>query len=245
MIVLDGETSQWNRSPWVSAAIGPAEESPAAMRSIASRCGRTASGSASGSSALSRAPSSAVLAARYRRGRQSTITPAFSRSPRSMRGTTRTIAYWNGLRDGTERLCEERAWRSKAGGEVLAIRPALVVRAADRGVWQPVVRNVVDDPADDITVEATGEPPVGLDEGAGPRPEHVVVQAVERPASVRARIAPRVVDVDRSAVVDQPQSTVPGQDVRVLRRAVRVRDERVEPGDVRAQLRRRSRSRRG
>ena len=44
MIVLDGATSQWKRCVASSRAIGPAVASPAAMRSIASRCGRTASG---------------------------------------------------------------------------------------------------------------------------------------------------------------------------------------------------------
>ena len=44
MIVLDGETSQWKRSAWPSAAIGPAVGSPAAIRSIASRCGRMVAG---------------------------------------------------------------------------------------------------------------------------------------------------------------------------------------------------------
>ena len=35
IIVLDGETSQWNRSAWPSRAIGPASGSPAAIRSMA------------------------------------------------------------------------------------------------------------------------------------------------------------------------------------------------------------------
>ena len=38
--MLDGATSQWNRSALPSRAIGPAVGSPAAIRSIAARCGR-------------------------------------------------------------------------------------------------------------------------------------------------------------------------------------------------------------
>ena len=48
MIVLDGATSQWKRAVVSSCAIGPPSASPAAIRSIASRCARTASRSSSG-----------------------------------------------------------------------------------------------------------------------------------------------------------------------------------------------------
>ena len=44
--------------------------------------------------------------------------------------------------------------------------------------------------------------------------------------------ARRVVEVQRRAVVDQPQPVVPEQEVRVLGGAVDVRHERVEPDDV-------------
>jgi hypothetical protein len=89
MIVLDGATSQWKRAVVSRAAIGPPAGSPAAMRSIAARCARTAPASSSGHSAPTRVSSSAVLAARYRSGRQKTTTPTLIRSPRSSRGTSR------------------------------------------------------------------------------------------------------------------------------------------------------------
>ena len=89
MIVLDGATSQWKRAVVSSCAIGPPAGSPAAIRSIASRCARTAAASSSGHSAASRASSSAVRAARYCSGRQKTTTPTLIRSPRSSRGTSR------------------------------------------------------------------------------------------------------------------------------------------------------------
>ena len=53
MIVLAGETSQWNRSAGSNRAIGPAAGSPAAIRSIASRCERTVARSRSGATAAS------------------------------------------------------------------------------------------------------------------------------------------------------------------------------------------------
>ena len=65
-----------------------------------------------------RASSSATRAARKRRGRQNSTTPALTHSPRSTRGTTRRIAYWNGL-GGTARLLglvgERRAGPRAAG----------------------------------------------------------------------------------------------------------------------------------
>ena len=63
MIVLDGDTSQWNRSAGSSRAIGPADASPAAIRSIASRCERTVARSRSGATAATRASSSSILRA--------------------------------------------------------------------------------------------------------------------------------------------------------------------------------------
>ena len=48
MIVLDGATSQPNRSDGGSAAIAPASGSPAATRASASRCARTSVGGCTG-----------------------------------------------------------------------------------------------------------------------------------------------------------------------------------------------------
>ena len=95
----------------LSRAIGPASGSPAAIRGIASRWARTSAGSQSGASARRTAASSSTRAARNRRGREWSTIPALNRSPRSTRGTTRTMAYSNGLRRvaGTLGLLDERA----------------------------------------------------------------------------------------------------------------------------------------
>ena len=62
--------------------------------------------------------------------------------------------------------------------------------------------------------------------------QHVVADRRER-AAARAASGSRAVErVQRRAVVDQPQVAVPAQQVRVARRAVDVRDQRVEPHDV-------------
>jgi hypothetical protein len=54
----------------------------------------------------------------------------------------------------------------------------------------------------------------------------------ERPPCVLGRRDVAVVEVEGGAVVDQPQPSVPDEQVRVPRGAVDVRDERVEPDDL-------------
>src|SRR6476661_6560075 len=135
MTVLDGEVSQWNRSASESRAMGPADASPAAIFSIAARWGRIVAGSAFGSIARSRASSSDTRAPRNFRGRLRTMTPAFSDSPRSTRGTTRTTAYWNWSFDAsgdsaTVGLPGERVARGQARGQVRDVRAALGVPVA-------------------------------------------------------------------------------------------------------------------
>ena len=63
-IVLLGETSQWKRSGRLSAAIGPAEGSPAQIRGNVSSWAWTTAGSHSGASARRTARSSPIMAAR-------------------------------------------------------------------------------------------------------------------------------------------------------------------------------------
>jgi hypothetical protein len=58
---------------------------------------------------------------------------------------------------------------------------------------------------------------------------------------VLVEIARAVVEIERCAVVDHPQPVVPVQQVRVLRRAVDVGHQRVEPDDRRRKLGRRRR----
>src|SRR5215210_3634362 len=157
MIVLDGATSQWKRSDSGSAAIGPASRSPAAIRTSASRCPRTASRSAPGASARTRASSSSTRAARKRRGRQKSTTPAFTHSPRSTCGTTRTIAYWNGL-GGTAGLLGlggEAARRLQPAAQVLRVRRAVVGR-------EPFVGDAREHLVHDAVAEQRREPLVGL-----------------------------------------------------------------------------------
>ena len=42
--------------------------------------------------------------------------------------------------------------------------------------------------------------------------------------------------VDRGSVVDQPELAMPEQEVRITRSAIDIREERIEPNDVRSKL---------
>src|SRR5829696_9685491 len=232
MIVLDGATSQWKRSDAGSAAIGPASRSPAAIRRMAWRWPRTASRSASGAIARTRASSSSTRAARKRRGRQKSTTPALTHSPRSTRGTTRTIAYWNGLA-GKARLLGlggEAARRLEPAAQVLGVRGAILRR-------EPVRRDAVEHALENVGPEKRREPRVGLRDVPGAGQQDVVADRGKRAVGVGRRVLPSVLQVERGAVVDQPQPPVPQQQVRVLRRAVDVRAQGVEPDDLGGHLR--------
>jgi len=92
MLVLRGATSQWKRSRVESAPNAPAAGPPLQMTGIAARPARIPATSAPGSSASSRVSSSSMRACRKPVAAHETITPALMNSPRSTRGTTRTIA---------------------------------------------------------------------------------------------------------------------------------------------------------
>ncbi len=61
----------------------------------------------------------------------------------------------------------------------------------------------------------------------------MVADPLEPASRVVVRVAPGVVDVQRSAVIDQPRTSMPDEQVRIDRSPVRVGDERVKPDDVR------------
>jgi hypothetical protein len=92
MAVLRGATSQSKRSRADRWRSGPAAAPPAQMAGSVPSVARMASRSTVGSSARRRSASSAMPAFRKPRDLQETTTPALTNSPRSTRGTTRTMA---------------------------------------------------------------------------------------------------------------------------------------------------------
>src|SRR6476659_6306295 len=115
---------------------------------MASRCGRMDAGSRFGAKPASRLSSSAMRAPRKRAGRHSRTTPTLRDSPRSTRGRTRMIEYWNALRggSGTFRLLDEGPRRREPQGEIPDVGPALAGGVpGDRIVGQPRVRERGDD----------------------------------------------------------------------------------------------------
>ena len=93
MIVLRGATSQWKRSRQGELPDRPGAGPPAQMRGMAAGAAATASRSSAGRARASRAVVQLdARAEEARASRQKRITPALMNSPRSTRGTTRTIA---------------------------------------------------------------------------------------------------------------------------------------------------------
>ena len=188
--------------------------SPPAIRSIAARCVSIVAGSTSGASARSRARSSPTRAARNRFGRQSRTTPAFRHSPRSTRGTTRMIAYWNGC-SASQAAAAARAARParrtaaapRAGGRGRRRRPA---RWAAASPMTGSARSQSSGSAATRSLEQLGgdercEPLVRGGDRRRERQQDVVGETLGvRPTGVRVGVAPGVVDVERRAVVDQP-----------------------------------------
>jgi len=92
MLALRGATSQWKRSRADRLPSAPAAGPPAQITGIAASAARMPGRSTAGSSACSRASSSSIRACRKPVAAHDRITPALMNSPRSTRGTTRTIA---------------------------------------------------------------------------------------------------------------------------------------------------------
>src|SRR5262249_18404191 len=122
-------------------AMGPASDSPAAMRGMESRCAASAvrlASSSPGASACRRRVSSVTRAARKPRSRQNTITPVLMNSPRSTLGTTRTTADSNVLRAGTTGLLHKPLRALQPSRQILNIGRALHIGRACTGQREPL-----------------------------------------------------------------------------------------------------------
>src|SRR5688572_30470638 len=114
-----------------------------------------------------------------------------------MSGTTRTIAYWNGLRGApTVGLLDERTRRLEPVHEVRDVGAALRGRTADHRVArQPQVWHVLHDVADRCLVELRRKPGVGFLDRPGIGQQHVVADALEGTPGMGLDVTPRVVHV--------------------------------------------------
>ena len=124
--------------------------------------------------------------------RQSRITPAFSCSPRSTRGTTRTIAYWKTSRGGagTLGILDEGSRRLESQRQIADVGATLRVGVAGHPVVrQPVVRERGDQVLQQGRVDPASQSLVGLRDGSRERQQDVVGEAFEPPPSVGVGIA--------------------------------------------------------
>src|ERR1051326_2485545 len=228
MIVLRGATSQWKRWRCERLPIGPASAPPAQTFGITPRWPSTTATSTSCANASSRSRSSSMRAPRNAAVEEKTITPALRNSPRSTRGTTRTIAQSNGWRLRIGSILHPRARRFQAAEQVVAIRR--------RPLRQPLLGDESDDLVEHRRRQLRGQLLVDIADLRRPRQQHVLLALRERFARALDRVGGPVVMKDqRRAVIDHPEIAMPDEEVRVLRRAIDVRHERVEPDDGRRQ----------
>ena len=234
MIVLDGATSQWKRSDARQrrdrAGVGLAGGDPHERVEVAAHGVEVGVG-------RERAQRAPRRARRAPRG-----SAAGGRTARRRRSRTRRARRCG--HDAHDRVLERarrhgappRPRRRTPRGGSSRRRRYSAYSARARGANQSV-GHAREHLLDDGAAQPRREPRVGRGDVAGARQQHVVADRRERAQRLGGRVLPRVLQVERGAVVDQPQPAVPEQQVGVLRRAVDVGRERVEPDDLGGQLR--------
>src|SRR4051812_18401909 len=237
-MVLRGATSQWKRSRRERRAMGPASGEPAQILGMAWRCWRTRSTSVAGQRARRRGSFSSTRAPRKSFSRQKRITPALMNSPRSTRGTTRTMAKSNELSAGTRRLLfEGKRCRLQAPRQEFHVsRPPAGRIGAGLG-RQPVLRDLPDDLREQGPVQPRPQAAAGLLDVPGPGEEHVVADGGEAADGHAVQVLPVVMEVERGPMIDQVERLVPPQEIGIARRAVHVGDQGVEPDRGRGEIR--------
>src|SRR5262245_6158462 len=153
--------------------------------------------------------------------------------------------YWKGLGPLTDfvRLLHKRSWGRQSRLEVLDVSIAMIVRPGNRGLGvQPISRDRLDNPPDGVGRQSWRKSSICVRDRAGIRQQDVVAHLDERTARMCGWVAPGVMEVERGAVVDQPQPPAPYEQVWVAGCAIHVRDQGIEPDDVGSKLWRRNRS---
>jgi hypothetical protein len=110
--------------------------------------------------------------------------------------------------------------------DVRAARGLLRLLAAE-----PLARHRAHDRLDQGRRDERREPRVGLGDRPRVGEEDVLADERERAVGHRRQVVRSVLEVERRPVVDEPQPTVPPQQVRVARGPIDVRHQRVEPHD--------------
>src|ERR671916_437549 len=154
-------------------------------------------------------------------------------SPRSTRGTTFRTAYSNGLLMGLLKGSDPAARLLQAARQELYVGRPHRLGVSEAGLLpQPLLGHELDYTAQDLLRQAGYQRGVRLGDGPGEGQQHVVAGCRERALARRLPALPGVVEVERGAVVYEPQTVVPGEEVRVARGAVHVGYEGVEPEDT-------------
>jgi hypothetical protein len=94
---------------------------------------------------------------------------------------------------------------------------------------KPFVGNLREDLGDDLRIETAGCVSRSLLKARGPGQKDMVADVGEGGVGEAIGVGPVVVKVERRAVVDEVELTVPVQEIRVASGAVDVQDESIEP----------------
>src|SRR5579871_2732335 len=115
------------------------------------------------------------------------------------------------------RLLCERAGGAQAIDEVAQVGGAMLLRRGEGGVvaGEPFVGDEVYDGGEAIFGEQWGEAGVGLGDGGGVGQQNVILDHGEWGAAARFVVVPGVVEVERGAVVDEPEPRMPDEEVGV------------------------------
>src|SRR5271170_6310289 len=128
----------------------------------------------------------------------------------------------------TDGLLGEDGGCGETPGEEIEVGSARFGRGGVTGL-KPFVGDLREDLGDDLGIETAGCMNGSLFKTRGPGQEDMVADVGEEGVGEAVGVGPVVVKVERRAVVDEVELTVPVQEIRVASGAIYIQDEGIEP----------------
>src|SRR5438270_4201055 len=148
-------------------------------------------------------------------------------SPRSTRGTTRRIVYWNASRPGTLSLLDEDAWWGQPPLQEFGEVGSATVSSLPEPLGGDLRGRLLHGLCGDV-----GESLVGACDRFRALEQDVLADQRERRARRGRQRCLAVLAVEGCPVIDEPCPPMPEQQVGVARRAIDVHHQRVEPHHI-------------
>src|SRR5262245_53638770 len=115
--------------------------------------------------------------------------------------------------------------------------PVLDDPAERKVASQPGVGNQFNDAVDYVWRDPPGHHRIHLSERVGELQQDMVFYKGEWVPAPSEMVVPSVMEIERGAMINEPESPMPDQHVRVARRSVNICHIRVEPNDRRGEIR--------